>query len=197
MLQNLSSSKNEVTLKLTFPSQKIRAYKTQVSCNGNIDKLQSGYLFPEIDRRKVAHMLKYPDAKVISLGIRNTTEPILQVITSAMAKVKELNMVKVVDVADNIEMSEWPDNQLSGLVANLSNGDDEANDVESIDDSELQTMALVDGKKDEVEVVGMADESKDKPSIVEISYDKDFLIQFGNDFVLMCEIMCLLQDDEW
>nr|GEX82364.1 LL-diaminopimelate aminotransferase, chloroplastic [Tanacetum cinerariifolium] len=102
-----------------------------------------------IDRRKVAHMLKYPDAKVISLGIRNTTEPILEVITSAMAKVKELNMVKVVDVADNIEMSEWPDNQLSGLVANLSNGDDEANDVESIDDSELQTMALVDGKKDE------------------------------------------------
>ena len=32
-------------------------------------------------------MLKYPDAKVISLGIGDTTEPIPEVITSAMAKV--------------------------------------------------------------------------------------------------------------
>lgn len=32
-------------------------------------------------------MLKYPDAQVISLGIGDTTEPIPDVITSAMAKV--------------------------------------------------------------------------------------------------------------
>lgn len=32
-------------------------------------------------------MLKYPDAQVISLGIGDTTEPIPEVITSAMAKV--------------------------------------------------------------------------------------------------------------
>jgi len=32
-------------------------------------------------------MVKYPDAKVISLGIGDTTEPIPEVITSAMAEV--------------------------------------------------------------------------------------------------------------
>jgi len=33
-------------------------------------------------------LLKYPDAKVISLGIGDTTEPIPEVITDAMSKVK-------------------------------------------------------------------------------------------------------------
>lgn len=32
-------------------------------------------------------MLKHPDAQIISLGIGDTTEPIPEVITSAMAKV--------------------------------------------------------------------------------------------------------------
>ncbi|XP_010273543.1 PREDICTED: probable LL-diaminopimelate aminotransferase, chloroplastic isoform X2 [Nelumbo nucifera] len=49
-------------------------------------KLQAGYLFPEIARRRAAHILKYPDAQVISLGIGDTTEPIPEVITSAMAQ---------------------------------------------------------------------------------------------------------------
>ncbi|KAI7732152.1 hypothetical protein M8C21_006004, partial [Ambrosia artemisiifolia] len=61
-------------------------YKTKVSRNGNIAKLQAGYLFPEIRRRKAEHMLKYPDVQVISLGIGDTTEPIPEVITTAMAK---------------------------------------------------------------------------------------------------------------
>ncbi|KVI01873.1 hypothetical protein Ccrd_019845 [Cynara cardunculus var. scolymus] len=69
----------------TSPTEQT-AYKTQVSRNGNIAKLQAGYLFPEIGRRKAAHMLKHPDAQVISLGIGDTTEPIPEVITSAMAK---------------------------------------------------------------------------------------------------------------
>lgn len=62
------------------------AYKTKVSRNENMAKLQAGYLFPEIARRKAAHMLKHPDAQVISLGIGDTTEPIPEVITSAMSK---------------------------------------------------------------------------------------------------------------
>lgn len=61
------------------------AYKTNVSRNENMGKLQAGYLFPEIARRRAAHILKYPDAKVISLGIGDTTEPIPEVICSAMA----------------------------------------------------------------------------------------------------------------
>ncbi|KAM7251057.1 hypothetical protein ACFE04_022940 [Oxalis oulophora] len=68
----------------TPPQEKI-AFKTNVPRNANISKLQAGYLFPEIARRRAAHMLKYPDAKVISLGIGDTTEPIPDVITSAMA----------------------------------------------------------------------------------------------------------------
>ncbi|KAK6240530.1 hypothetical protein QUC31_015785 [Theobroma cacao] len=62
------------------------AYKTKVSRNSNIAKLQAGYLFPEVARRRAAHLLKYPNAQVISLGIGDTTEPIPDVITSAMAK---------------------------------------------------------------------------------------------------------------
>ncbi|KAF6145037.1 hypothetical protein GIB67_013388 [Kingdonia uniflora] len=62
------------------------AYTTKVSRNVNMSKLQAGYLFPEVARRRSAHMLKYPDAHVISLGIGDTTEPIPDVITSAMAE---------------------------------------------------------------------------------------------------------------
>ncbi|KAJ0247310.1 LL-diaminopimelate aminotransferase [Hirschfeldia incana] len=67
------------------PQDKIE-YKTNVSRNPNMSKLQAGYLFPEIARRRSAHLLKYPDAQIISLGIGDTTEPIPEVITSAMAK---------------------------------------------------------------------------------------------------------------
>ncbi|KAH7553951.1 hypothetical protein ACOSQ2_029416 [Xanthoceras sorbifolium] len=68
------------------PQEEKIAFKTKVSRNANLTKLQAGYLFPEIARRKAAHLLKYPDAQVISLGIGDTTEPIPEVITSAMAK---------------------------------------------------------------------------------------------------------------
>ncbi|GLT47585.1 hypothetical protein SLA2020_212720 [Shorea laevis] len=68
------------------PQQEQTAYKTNVSRNANMAKLQAGYLFPEIARRRAAHLQKYPNAQVISLGIGDTTEPIPEVITSAMAK---------------------------------------------------------------------------------------------------------------
>ncbi|XP_017971083.1 PREDICTED: LL-diaminopimelate aminotransferase, chloroplastic isoform X1 [Theobroma cacao] len=70
----------------TPQEQQQTAYKTKVSRNSNIAKLQAGYLFPEVARRRAAHLLKYPNAQVISLGIGDTTEPIPDVITSAMAK---------------------------------------------------------------------------------------------------------------
>uniref|UniRef100_R7WG28 Aminotransferase class I/classII domain-containing protein n=1 Tax=Aegilops tauschii TaxID=37682 RepID=R7WG28_AEGTA len=62
------------------------AYTTKVSRNANIAKLQAGYLFPEVARRRAAHLLKYPDAKIISLGVGDTSEPIPEVITNAMAE---------------------------------------------------------------------------------------------------------------
>ncbi|KAG6406711.1 hypothetical protein SASPL_134320 [Salvia splendens] len=66
------------------------AYNTNVARNENLAKLQAGYLFPEIARRRNAHIAKNPDAKVISLGIGDTTEPIPEVITSAMSKRSEV-----------------------------------------------------------------------------------------------------------
>ena len=47
-----------------------------VQRNKNIAKLQAGYLFPEIGRRRRALLEQNPDAKLISLGIGNTTEPL-------------------------------------------------------------------------------------------------------------------------
>ena len=42
--------------------------------NANYDKLQAGYLFPEIGKRTRAFQAQHPDAKVMRLGIGNTTE---------------------------------------------------------------------------------------------------------------------------
>jgi LL-diaminopimelate aminotransferase len=53
--------------------------------NPNLNKLQAGYLFPEIAKRRRAHIEKRPDAKIISLGIGDTTEPIPSFVSEAMA----------------------------------------------------------------------------------------------------------------
>jgi LL-diaminopimelate aminotransferase len=47
-----------------------------VQRNNNIAKLQAGYLFPEIGRRRRALLERNPSAKIISLGIGNTTQPL-------------------------------------------------------------------------------------------------------------------------
>ena len=47
-----------------------------VKRNPNMAKLQSSYLFPEISRRKKEFFDKNPNAKLISLGIGDTTQPI-------------------------------------------------------------------------------------------------------------------------
>ncbi|KAH0468488.1 hypothetical protein IEQ34_003521 [Dendrobium chrysotoxum] len=67
------------------PPAETTAYTTKVQRNANMEKLRAGYLFPEIARRRAAHISKYPDAQVITLGIGDTTEPIPEVITSPMA----------------------------------------------------------------------------------------------------------------
>merc|ERR1719390_617558 len=53
-----------------------KATASNVSRNPNMGQLQAGYLFPEIARIRNAHLEKNPDAKIISLGIGDTTEPI-------------------------------------------------------------------------------------------------------------------------
>ncbi|KAJ4775178.1 LL-diaminopimelate aminotransferase [Rhynchospora pubera] len=68
------------------PPTEQTAHWTKVPRNAHMAKLQAGYLFPEIARRRAAHLLKYPDAQVISLGIGDTTEPVPDVITNAMSE---------------------------------------------------------------------------------------------------------------
>ena len=59
---------------------------TQVKRNKNVAKLQAGYLFPEIAKRRNAHQAANPDAKIISLGIGDTTEPLTPYIVEGLKK---------------------------------------------------------------------------------------------------------------
>jgi len=57
-----------------------------VTINENFLKLQAGYLFPEVSRRVRSFQAKNPDAKVISLGIGDVTQPLPPAIVEAMKK---------------------------------------------------------------------------------------------------------------
>lgn len=60
-----------------------------VQRNKNFAKLQAGYLFPEINRRKNEFMTQNPDADIISLGIGNTTEPLQPGVVKALKDAAE------------------------------------------------------------------------------------------------------------
>ena len=47
--------------------------------------MTAGYLFPEIARRRREYAAAHPEAKIISLGIGNTTEPLSEHIAKAMS----------------------------------------------------------------------------------------------------------------
>lgn len=57
---------------------------TAVPRNANLAKLQAGYLFPEIGRRRRAYLEENPGADIISLGIGDTTQPIPDHICSGL-----------------------------------------------------------------------------------------------------------------
>lgn len=54
--------------------------------NSNLAKLKKGYLFPEIIKRKLKFLAENPQAKLISLGIGDTTEPLPSSITKALSQ---------------------------------------------------------------------------------------------------------------
>ncbi|MBP5157802.1 MAG: LL-diaminopimelate aminotransferase [Treponema sp.] len=56
-----------------------------LSRNKGFANLAAGYLFPEVAKRRKAYQEGHPEAKIISLGIGNTTEPLTPHITKAMA----------------------------------------------------------------------------------------------------------------
>ncbi len=57
--------------------------------NENYLKLQAGYLFPEIGRRKKAFAAAHPEAKIISMGIGDVTQPLAPAVIEAMKKAVE------------------------------------------------------------------------------------------------------------
>jgi LL-diaminopimelate aminotransferase len=57
-----------------------------IKINENFLKLQAGYLFPEIGRRKRAFQEANPDAKIISMGIGDVTQPLAPAVIKAMKK---------------------------------------------------------------------------------------------------------------
>lgn len=57
-----------------------------ITINENYLKLQAGYLFPEIGRRVREFKANNPDAKIISLGIGDVTQPLAPAVIEAMHK---------------------------------------------------------------------------------------------------------------
>jgi LL-diaminopimelate aminotransferase len=57
-----------------------------ITVNENFLKLQAGYLFPEIGRRVRDFKQQNPDAKIISLGIGDVTQPLAGAVVDAMHK---------------------------------------------------------------------------------------------------------------
>ena len=55
-----------------------------IGINENYLKLKAGYLFPEIGRRVRAFKQAHPDAKVISMGIGDVTQPLAPAVIEAM-----------------------------------------------------------------------------------------------------------------
>lgn len=60
-----------------------------VKRNPHVAKLNAGYLFPEIIKRKNAFLEKKPEARLISLGIGDTTEPLPSCIAHQLARTSE------------------------------------------------------------------------------------------------------------
>ncbi|KAA8495330.1 LL-diaminopimelate aminotransferase, chloroplastic [Porphyridium purpureum] len=63
---------------------------TGVKRNANMGKLQAGYLFPEIAKRRNAFQAANPDAKIISLGIGDTTQPVPPHIAAGLKRGAEM-----------------------------------------------------------------------------------------------------------
>ncbi|XP_075520724.1 aminotransferase ALD1, chloroplastic-like isoform X3 [Primulina tabacum] len=80
--KTFSHAKSKIT---ALDNEKDNNYRTKVARNPKLERLENNYLFPEISARELQHIRKYPDAKVISLGIGDTTQPLPDVIASSMA----------------------------------------------------------------------------------------------------------------
>eukprot|EP01036_Dinobryon_divergens_P029970 gene29970-39147_t len=67
---------NSFSVQSSYSRSSTQLFGSRVVRNENFAKLQAGYLFPEIARRRKAYLDSNPSAKIISLGIGDTTLPI-------------------------------------------------------------------------------------------------------------------------
>jgi len=66
-----------------------------INRNPCIANLKAGYLFPEVAKRRREFAAAHPDVKIISLGVGNTTEPVLPHINKGLVEgAKRLGTVK-------------------------------------------------------------------------------------------------------
>jgi LL-diaminopimelate aminotransferase len=65
-----------------------------ITVNENFLKLQTGYLFPEIGKRKRAFQQAHLGVKIISMGIGDVTQPLAPAVTAAMHKAVDEMAVK-------------------------------------------------------------------------------------------------------
>lgn len=72
----LTKNTASITNTIRSSTSSTSLYSSKVKRNANFGKLQAGYLFPEIARRRNAYLAQNPNAKIISLGIGDTTVPI-------------------------------------------------------------------------------------------------------------------------
>ncbi|PIN11712.1 Kynurenine aminotransferase, glutamine transaminase K [Handroanthus impetiginosus] len=96
MLIKISSSFSFMPCKASLTAQEnetgmsshkdvVTSYCTKVHRNRKMERLQHNYLFPEICARELEHIKKYPNAKVITLGVGDTTQPLPDVVASSMS----------------------------------------------------------------------------------------------------------------
>jgi LL-diaminopimelate aminotransferase len=57
--------------------------------NREMERLKTGYLFPEISLRKREFLAKHPEVELISLGVGDTTEPLSPLITAALVEISK------------------------------------------------------------------------------------------------------------
>jgi LL-diaminopimelate aminotransferase len=57
--------------------------------NGHFEGLKAGYLFPEVAKRRRLFQESHPEAKIISLGVGNTTEPLTARIRGGLVAASE------------------------------------------------------------------------------------------------------------
>ncbi len=117
--------------------------------NANYDKLQAGYLFPEIAKRTREFLAKNPGVTVMRLGIGNTTEPLTPTIVAGLhSGVEKLANVDTYtgygDEQGNLDLREALVKRYQGYGASLDADEFFVSDGAKPDSGNIQSIFGVD-----------------------------------------------------